>query len=139
MALTVPVEDIYRIARRRVWDPVLAEDVAQTACLYALAHRPAYPIQYVLDAIDHELRRGAARAERLPWPIEHPEWIASHYPTDAALVERWVDEANEDLAAEWAALPVAERERRELEAEIGLQSSPGPMRRGPLSRRRLEF
>lgn len=116
MAVDIPIDAIYRFARRRIRDPWLAEDVAQTACLYALTHRPARPWQYVFDALATELGLGGSRIVRGAWPIEHPEWIASHYPTDAELAERWLDEESEDQADEWRKLPAAERDSRAAEA-----------------------
>lgn len=124
MAVEIPVEAIYRFARRRVRDPELAKDVAQTACLYALTHREARPWQYVFDALDHELRRGAARFERLPWPMERPDWVTSHYATEEQLGERLWDETEQDLEAEWRGLPAAERDRLVGESLDALQTSP---------------
>lgn len=118
----VPVDAIYRFARRRVWDPVLAEDVAQTACLYALTQRPARPWQYVLDAARSILGRpGEARVERRMVPYE--DRTAHHYATSAELRERWLDEESEDQAAEWRAVGAAERARRIRSSAQALGSS----------------
>lgn len=123
MAVEVPVDEIYRCARRRIRNHSLAEDVAQTACLYAMTHRPARVWQYVFDAIATVLGRGGTRIVRGAVAFEHPEWIASHYATEAELVERYLDEENEDQADEWRLLPAAERDKRIAEAARGLGSS----------------
>ena len=120
----VDVDAIRRIARRRVssdrW-----EDVAQTACLLALK-RDSLNRLHVLDAIRMEFgdwRRSPAEAMRHASPIEHPEWIASHYATPAELWERWQDEQSEDQAEEWQRMPAAERDKRVAESLRDLGTS----------------
>ena len=121
----IDVDAIYRVARRRVWDPVVAEDVAQQACLYAIVNRRAYPWQHVVDAIRTVRgRAGQVRYDQPDVSLEHPEWVPSHYPTPGELRERWQDEESEDQAREWLRLPADERSRRISLADQGLGSSP---------------
>lgn len=122
----VDVDAIRRLARRRVksdrW-----EDVAQTACLLALK-RDSLNRLHVIDAIRMEFgdrRRSPAEATRHASPIEHPEWIASHYSTPDELWERWQDEQSEDQADEWQRLPAAERDQRIAESLRDLGTSEG--------------
>lgn len=121
----VDLEAINRAAARRVRDPVLREDVVQTACLYALTHRDAAPWQYVVDAIRREMgrKRVAHRGMFFPAQLEHPEWIAGHYATDAELGERLFDETIEDQIEEWRKLPAADRDRLVRESSIALGTS----------------
>lgn len=121
----VPVDAIYRIARRKVRDRVLAEDVAQTACLYALTQREARPWQYVVDAVRSIVGRpGELRYDRRV--VSYEDRTPRHYATDRELAERWQDEESEDQAEEWLALGAAERDRRIRSSAQALGSSIGP-------------
>lgn len=81
------------------------EDIAQTACLYALTHRRTLWKLHVRDALKHEMRWQRSI------PIEHPEWLASHYPSDEELADRLYAEDVEDAGLEWRRLPAAERDK----------------------------
>lgn len=120
--------EIRGIARRRVADPQRWEDVAQTACLYALTHRPANSFQHVIDAIRHELGDRRTMTEG-GWSIRHPlgyeiDRLASLYPTESELLERWHAEESEDQADEWRGMAAAERDARISESRRALGSSP---------------
>lgn len=121
----VDMEAISRAAARRVRDPVLREDVVQTACLYALTHREAAPWQYVVDALRREMGRARVmnRGMFFPTQLEHPEWIAGRYATPEELGERLFDETTEDELEEWRKLPAADRDQRVRESGMALGSS----------------
>lgn len=124
MTTDVPIDAIYRIARRKIRDPWLAEDVAQTACLYALTQRPARPWQYVVDAVRSIVGRpGELRyARRL---VSYEDRTPRHYPTASELRDRWLAEESEEQAAEWLAASASERDRRIAESDRALGTSGG--------------
>ena len=122
----VDVDRIRSIARRRVWGDAW-EDVAQTACLLGLQFPRTTPGILVVEACRRmfkDKRRSAlVREAHNPAQLEHPERLASHYPTPMQLWERWHDEANEDQADEWRALPADERSKRAAESMRALGTS----------------
>lgn len=122
----VDVEAIRRIAYRRVYWSDRWEDVAQRACLMALTRPDTVPALLVIDAIRSEFgryRRSVAEAMGRMTLLERPEWIASHYFSEADLGERLFDETVEDELEAWAKMPAADRDRLVRESHRALNTS----------------
>lgn len=123
----VDIDAIYRDARRYSPSVDATEDIAQTACLIALERPWRTNRRWLMhDAIRLVLGRFAWSRSSRPintTPIEHPEWIASHYASPLELWDRWQDELSEDQADEWRVLPAAERDKRVAESMRALGTS----------------
>lgn len=111
------------IVYRKVHGETEREDVFQQAWLLAQTRTGHINYGYlVIDAMRAVL--GDPRKQRMTTVgLENPLWLASLYPTEPQLVDRWLDEETEDQYAEWKALPAADRTNRINESMRALGSS----------------
>lgn len=122
----MPPVDLTRlqyVVWRYVRGEELQRDVFQQA--WVLAQTRGTEIHYkglVMDAMrsvmDPKWKRLATGR------LSAPNRIASLYPTEAQLRERWEDEETEDQIEEWLSLPAAERDARRKASRKALGTSP---------------
>lgn len=111
------------VVYRKVHGETEREDVFQQAWLLAQTRTGHIDYRYlVIDAMRVVL--GDPRKQHATTVgLENPLWLASLYPTEAQLLDRWHDEETEDQYAEWKALPAADRTKRISESMRALGSS----------------
>jgi hypothetical protein len=118
-----------KVTQSLVFDPNIAEDVYQQSVVHIL-ERPEieffvyrFVVRNAYRTLQGRPNRRFGYAIRNPAPLPNPDWIASCYPTEAELLERWLDEETEDQTKEFETLKDSDKSNRMREAAKGLGSS----------------